>query len=72
MARVAIISDIHGNGVALDAVLADIARDDVDNVICLGDLAAGGPQPDAVISRLRELDCQVVRGNALDTYRRSA
>jgi putative phosphoesterase len=64
VARVAIISDIHGNGVALDAVLADIARDEVDNVICLGDLAAGGPQPDAVISRLRELDCQVVRGNA--------
>jgi hypothetical protein len=33
VARIAIISDIHGNGVALDAVLADIARDDVDNVV---------------------------------------
>ena len=64
MSRLALISDIHGNGVALDTVLAAIARENVDDVICLGDLAAGGPQPREVISRLRELDCQVVRGNA--------
>ena len=64
MTRLALISDIHGNGVALDAVLADVMRHDVDDVICLGDVAAGGPQPREVIKRLRELDCTGVRGNA--------
>jgi putative phosphoesterase len=64
VSRLALISDIHGNNVALDAVLAEIDRDNVDDIICLGDLVAGGPQPGAVIRRLRELDCQVVRGNA--------
>jgi predicted phosphodiesterase len=62
--RVALISDIHGNCVALDAVLADLAGRAVDEVVCLGDVAAGGPQPREVIARVRELGCQVVRGNA--------
>jgi putative phosphoesterase len=64
MTRLGLISDIHGNGVALDAVLADLTRRHVDEVICLGDVAAGGPQPRAVIARLRELGCRSVRGNA--------
>jgi Calcineurin-like phosphoesterase superfamily domain len=64
MGRLALISDIHGNGVALDAVLADLARRDVADIVCLGDLAAGGPQPREVLARLRELGCQAVRGNA--------
>jgi predicted phosphodiesterase len=63
VSRLALISDIHGNCVALDAVLADLANRAVDE-ICLGDLAAGGPQPAEVVGRLRELDCQVIRGNA--------
>jgi putative phosphoesterase len=64
MSRLALISDIHGNGVALDIVLADLARCDVEQIVCLGDLAAGGPQPREVMARLRELGCQAVRGNA--------
>ena len=64
MKRLALISDIHGNGVALDAVLAELTRWRVDEIICLGDVAVGGPQPQAVIARLRELDCRSVRGNA--------
>jgi cytochrome c biogenesis protein CcmG/thiol:disulfide interchange protein DsbE len=63
VARLALISDIHGNGVALEAVLADLERDEVDDVICLGDIAAGGPQPHQVIGRLRELGYRAVRGN---------
>jgi putative phosphoesterase len=63
VARLALISDIHGNGVALEAVLADLERDEVDDVICLGDIAAGGPQPHQVIGRLRELGHRAVRGN---------
>jgi putative phosphoesterase len=61
--RLALISDIHGNGVALDAVLADVACADVDELICLGDIAAGGPQPRQVIRRLRELGYRAVWGN---------
>ena len=64
MARLALISDIHGNGVALDAVLADIAVQEVDEIVCLGDIAAGGPQPCHVLRRQRELGCRAVRGNA--------
>ena len=48
--RIAIISDIHGNLVALDAVLDDIARARVDRIVCLGDVAAFGPQPAEVVA----------------------
>ena len=61
--RVALISDIHGNLVALEATLADISGQSVDHIICLGDVAAQGPQPGEVIQRLRELDVPVVMGN---------
>jgi putative phosphoesterase len=64
MSELALISDIHGNGVALDAVLADLARRGVEQIVCLGDVAAGGPQPREVIARVRELGCRVIRGNA--------
>jgi predicted phosphodiesterase len=64
MSELALISDIHGNGVALEAVLTDLGRRGVEQIVCLGDLAAGGPQPHEVIARVRELGCRVVRGNA--------
>jgi putative phosphoesterase len=64
VSELALISDIHGNGVALDAVLADLDRRGVDHIVCLGDLAGGGPQPREVIAKVRELGCRVVRGNA--------
>jgi len=61
--RVALIADIHGNLTALDAVLAELSVEQVDQIVCLGDVAAIGPQPAEVIARLRELDCPVVMGN---------
>jgi predicted phosphodiesterase len=64
MGRLAVISDIHGNGAALDAVLADWQRRGGGGVVCLGDSTGGGPQPAQVLERLRELDCRVIRGNA--------
>lgn len=64
MARIAVISDIHGNCVALDAALADIRRASVDQIVCLGDAIQGGAQPAATVRRLRELACPVVMGNA--------
>jgi predicted phosphodiesterase len=60
----AVLSDIHGNGVALDAVLIDLRREPVDQIVCLGDAVQGGPQPAAVVARLRDLACPVVMGNA--------
>jgi putative phosphoesterase len=62
--RIAIISDIHGNLVAFEAILDDIAREGVDRLICLGDVAAFGPQPEEVVARLREIGCPVVMGDA--------
>jgi putative phosphoesterase len=64
--RIAVISDIHGNCVALDAVLKDLQQVDVDRVVCLGDAVQGGAQPAEVIARLRDLACPVVLGNADD------
>ena len=66
MKRVALISDIHGNAVALEAVLADIEHRGAEEIVCLGDVAAGGPEPRPAVNRLRELRCLLVRGNADD------
>jgi putative phosphoesterase len=62
--RIAVISDIHGNCVAFEAVLADLQLHPVDHIVCLGDAIQGGPQPAGVAARLRELGCPVVMGNA--------
>jgi len=61
--RIGLIADIHGNVVALEAVLAALAREPVDRLICLGDVAAIGPHPREVIARLRALGCPVTMGN---------
>lgn len=61
--RVAIISDIHGNLLALETVLADIARQGVDQTVCLGDVALAGPQPHEASQRLRAFGCPVIMGN---------
>ena len=62
--QIAILSDIHGNGVAFDAVLNDLGARPADQIVCLGDAVQGGPQPAEVAQRLRELACPVVMGNA--------
>ncbi len=62
--RVAVMSDIHGNSVGLDAVLHDLQRQPADQLVCLGDAIQGGPQPAQVVRQLRELGCPVVMGNA--------
>ena len=61
--RVGIFSDVHGNGVGLDAVLAELGRAQVDRLVCLGDLVEGGPQPNYCLRRVQELGCPVVLGN---------
>jgi len=61
--KIAILSDIHGNLPALEAVLAQVAAEGIERVVCLGDVATLGPQPREVIARLRALGCPVVMGN---------
>jgi len=62
--RLAIMSDIHGNLAALEAVLADIAaRGPFDALGVAGDLCEWGPQPREVLARVRDLGCPVVQGN---------
>lgn len=59
--RIAVLSDIHANLVALDAVIASFDR--VDAVWHLGDVVGYGPDPNGVIERLRDLDASGVQGN---------
>ena len=70
--KVAIVSDVHGNLVALDAVLADLERVRPDLIVHGGDLAFNGPRPAECIDRIRELGWPGVIGNmdrALETHR---
>lgn len=66
--RIALISDIHGNPLALDAVLADARDQGVDQHWFLGDFAAIGPEPVAVLDTVSQIwDSSFCRGNT-DRY----
>jgi putative phosphoesterase len=70
--RVAIVSDIHGNLTALEAVITDLAQCSPDLILHGGDLAAGGARPREVIDRVRELGWQGVLGNTDEMLYRPA
>jgi hypothetical protein len=61
--KFAIFSDIHGNLEALEAVLADITAERVQEMICLGDIVGYGPNPAECLEMIRCLNCSVVMGN---------
>ena len=61
--RVALISDLHANGIALRAVLRDIEHRGADRIVCLGDVATLGPEPAETVHALRELGCDCIEGN---------
>lgn len=63
LVRIALISDIHGNTVSLDAVIADLDAVRPDMVVCLGDIAAGGPDPAGAVERVVEFCDIAVQGN---------
>jgi predicted phosphodiesterase len=64
MSRYLVISDIHSNLEALDAVLTASSKQKCDEVLVLGDLVGYGADPNAVVTRIRELKpAAVVRGN---------
>jgi predicted phosphodiesterase len=64
--RIAVFSDIHGNCLALETVLADIKQANIDKLVCLGDAIQGGPQPAETVALLRDLVCPTVMGNSDD------
>jgi len=59
--RIAIISDVHGNLTALESIVPEI--EDADQVVCLGDVAASGPQPTETIAFLQKAGWPCVLGN---------
>ncbi len=61
--RIAIVSDIHGNRTAFEAVLADLRQTSPDLILHGGDLADGGASPAEIVDRIRDLGWQGVLGN---------
>jgi predicted phosphodiesterase len=61
--RIAIVSDIHGNRTAFEAVLADLGQTSPDLILHGGDLAQGGASPAEIVDRVRDLGWQGVVGN---------
>ena len=63
VARIALISDLHGNAIALREVLRSIDEHGVDEIVCLGDVATLGVAPSEVIDTLQRLGCRCIMGN---------
>lgn len=62
--RIAVLSDIHGNLVSLDACLADLqSQGGADVIVAAGDFCMDGPKPKKVLQRLQEVGAQCLRGN---------
>lgn len=65
--KIAVISDIHGNMQALEAVLTDIAQEKCEKIFCLGDLAMAGPEPVKAIDVVKKLydggNLELIQGN---------
>ncbi len=61
--RIAILSDIHANMPALEAVVEDAREHGATHMICLGDIVGYGPQPVETLARVRELSNGTVLGN---------
>ena len=65
-ARIAVLSDVHGNATALEAVRKALKKDKPDAVIVAGDLVMNGPEPAAAVDALREMEeagATIVQGN---------
>lgn len=61
--KIAILSDIHGNNEAFQAVLDDIDNVKIDKIVCLGDCIGYGPEPEAVIQKIRHRHIPNIIGN---------
>lgn len=63
MKRIAVFSDIHGNLQALESILKDIERSNVDEVICLGDIIGIGPSSKECLDIVMDSRIKMVKGN---------
>lgn len=63
MDQIAVISDIHGNIPALEAILHDIQRRNIQHIYCLGDLVGKGPNSELAVDMCREVCALIIRGN---------
>lgn len=61
--RIAIISDIHSNLAALEAVLNDIASKKIDKIYCLGDVIGYGPYPKECLEQVKKTCQEIIKGN---------
>jgi predicted phosphodiesterase len=61
--RLALVSDLHGNALALEQVLSRIASHGADQIICLGDVATLGPEPERVLELVHESGALCIMGN---------
>lgn len=61
--RLALVSDLHGNALALEQVLTRIATRGADQIICLGDVATLGPEPERVLELVYESGAVCILGN---------
>ena len=66
--RVAILSDVHGNAVALRAVLADVETEGVERIAVAGDMVGFGPSSDDVVDLLLARGARMIRGNHEQDY----
>ena len=63
METLALFSDVHGNRLALQAVLDDLRDREITRFYCLGDLVGYGPDPNGVIDLIRSRDVESILGN---------
>ncbi|MBI0583579.1 MAG: metallophosphoesterase family protein [Methanomassiliicoccus sp.] len=61
--NIALISDVHANVVALEAVLEDMGGRGVERILCAGDIVGYYPYPDETVSLLREREVMCIQGN---------
>ena len=63
--KIGLISDIHGNKKALDAVLEQFELENIDKIICMGDLVGGAPMSEEVVQKIINIGSKIVtvKGN---------
>lgn len=65
--KIAVISDLHGNMQALERVLEDIKKENCEKILCLGDLAMAGPEPEKTVVLIKKLydegKLELIQGN---------
>ena len=65
--KIAVFSDIHANLQALEAIIEDIKKQNVDRIICLGDIISKGPNPKECLDLIIENNIEMLPGN-LELY----